>query len=85
MDKSDPNVLRNEVTLIDNALTRPWTVVRGYRREPNPNWHEYTCTEDNQHVFIGKDPYLLSAEGLLMPARKDQPPPDLRHFNQTQR
>ena len=24
--------------------------------------------------------YFLSAEGLLMPVRKDQPPPDLRYF-----
>jgi hypothetical protein len=25
----------------------------------------------------------LSADGLLMPVRKDQPPPDLRYFKQT--
>jgi hypothetical protein len=25
---------------------------------------------------------MLSADGLLMPAKKDQPPPDLRYFNQ---
>jgi hypothetical protein len=31
----------------------------------------------------GKDNYFLSADGLLMPARKDQPPPDLRYFKQT--
>jgi hypothetical protein len=28
----------------------------------------------------GKDNYLMSADGYLMPARKDQPPPDLRYF-----
>jgi hypothetical protein len=25
--------------------------------------------------------YLISADGLLMPAKKDQAPPDLRYFN----
>jgi hypothetical protein len=24
--------------------------------------------------------YFLSSEGHLMPQKKDQPPPDLRHF-----
>src|SRR2546423_14883790 len=45
--------LLNAVTLIDNAFTRPWTVTKNYRREPNAHWYEYNCTEDNQHVFIG--------------------------------
>jgi hypothetical protein len=31
-------------------------------------------------VRIGNDSYMLSADGLLMPAKKDQPPPDLRYF-----
>jgi len=30
-----------------------------------------------------KELYYLSADGLLMPARKDQLPPDLRYFKQT--
>ena len=38
------------------------------------------CGENNPHVVIGKDNYYLSADGLLMPARKDQAPPDLRYF-----
>ena len=29
--------------------------------------------------------YMLSTGGILMPARKDQPPPDPRHFRQTQK
>ena len=29
---------------------------------------------------IGKENYFLSADGLLMPAQKDQPPPDLHYF-----
>jgi hypothetical protein len=31
-------------------------------------------------VQIGKDAYFLSADGLLMPVKKDQAPPDLRYF-----
>jgi hypothetical protein len=31
-------------------------------------------------VKIGKEQYFLGADGLLMPTRKDQPPPDLRKF-----
>ena len=32
------------------------------------------------HVEIAKQGYFLSADGLLMPTRKDQAPPDLRYF-----
>ena len=38
--------------------------------------------ENNLHVRIGKDDFFLSADGHLMPTRKDQPPPDLRYFTQ---
>src|SRR5262245_54755878 len=31
LDKSNPDILINEITTIDNALTRPWTVVKKYR------------------------------------------------------
>jgi hypothetical protein len=31
---------------------------------------------------INKENYFLSADGLLMPAKKDQVPPDLRYFKQ---
>jgi hypothetical protein len=50
-----------------------------------PNWPESYCTENNAQIVIGKENYFLSAEGFLMPAKKDQPPPDLRYFKQTQR
>jgi hypothetical protein len=35
-------------------------------------------------ILIGRDDYLLSADGLLMPVKKGQKPPDLRYFNQPQ-
>jgi len=83
LDKSDPNILHDEVTTIDNALTRPWTVIKSYHRERNPVWVEAICAEGNQHVRIGNQNHMLSADGYLMPAKKDQPPPDLRYFQQT--
>src|SRR5260370_40191275 len=30
LDKADPDILRNEITTYDHALTRPWTVSRFY-------------------------------------------------------
>src|SRR2546429_8714338 len=32
LDKADPNILHDEITVIDNALTRAWTVIKNYRR-----------------------------------------------------
>ena len=71
-------------TVTDNALTQPWTAKKQYRRDPNPRpvWEEMVCTEDNLHVRIGHEDYMISADGLLMPAKKDQRPPDLRYFKQ---
>jgi hypothetical protein len=82
LDKADRDLLHDEITTIDHALTRPWTVTKNYRRNPYPQaeWREWICGENNPHVVIGKDNYYLSADGLLMPARKDQAPPDLRYF-----
>jgi len=88
LDKTDPNLLHNEITTIDNALTRPWTVIKDYRRTPTNQpiwWYETVCSENNVHVTIGKENYFLSGDGLLMPAKKDQPPPDLRYFKQYNR
>jgi hypothetical protein len=88
LDKSDSNVFHDQVTVIDHALTRPWTVLKTYRRDPSnkrPYWIEMTCAENNPHVIIGKEGYMLSADGFLMPAKKDQPPPDLRYFKQSQK
>jgi hypothetical protein len=86
IDPADPNVAHDQVTVIDHALTRPWTVTKNYRRSPQPQpyWTEEYC-ESNNHVSIGKDDYMLSADGLLMPARKDQGPPDLRYFKKPQK
>jgi len=82
LDKTNPNLLHDELTVIDNALTRPWTVDKRYNRNANPlaQWPESVCIEYNAQIFIGTENYFLSAEGLLMPAKKGQKPPDLRYF-----
>jgi len=85
LDKANPNLLLDEITTIDDALTRPWTVTKSYRRERNPIWFDNNCAENNNHVMVGKENYFLSADGLLMPAKKDQPPPDLRYFKSSGR
>jgi hypothetical protein len=36
----------------------------------------------HHHVQIGGENYVISGDGYLMPARKGQPAPDLRHFGQ---
>ena len=85
LNKTNPNILRNEITTIDNALTRPWEVIKDYRRTQTNQpiwWKETVCAENNVHVTIGDQNYFLSGDGLLMPAKKDQPPPDLRYFKQ---
>jgi hypothetical protein len=87
LDKADLNTLYDEITVIDHALTRPWTITKKYLRnvEKYPLWRETVCAENNHHVVIGTENYFLSAEGYLMPAKKDQPPPDLRYFNKARK
>jgi hypothetical protein len=84
LNKADPNLMHDDITTIDHALTRPWLVKQVYKRvvSREPIWlpHEI-CGEGNNHVGIGKENYMLSGDGYLMPTRKGQPPPDLRYFN----
>jgi hypothetical protein len=84
-DAKDPNYLVDEITTIDHALTRPWTVIKRYRRDPSPrpDWIESVCGENNNHVGIGGEAYMLSADGILMPAKRGQPAPDLRYFTKS--
>jgi hypothetical protein len=81
-DKTDPKLLHDEITLIDHALTRPWTVLKTYRRDPSrfPDWSEDSCQADNVLMKIGSEIYYKGGDGNIMPARKGQPAPDLRYF-----
>jgi hypothetical protein len=87
LDQSNPDVMHNDITTYDHALTEPWTVNKRYLRvqEKNVIFYENECSENNQHVVIGKEGYYLSADGYLMPVKKGQKPPDLRYFKETQK
>ena len=63
-------------------------VSKTYRRDPNakrPMWVTEACGGDNSMVRIGEDAYFTSPDGYLMPIKKNQAPPDLRYFKQTQK
>ena len=87
LDKADRNTLYDEIVVIDHAMNRPYTKLQKATRNPNPRpvWRTEVCSEDNTWIKIGDENYMLSADGLLMPTRKDQPPPDLRYFAQSQK
>jgi hypothetical protein len=80
VDRNDANILHDEITVLDHALTRPWTVDKRYVRNADPQSQWFICNEYNGQVMIRGENYYLSGEGMLMPTRKDQPPPDLRYF-----
>jgi hypothetical protein len=80
LDKTNKNIMHNEITTIDHALTHPWVVVKNYERDRHVVWLEDNCEENNNYVGIGGEYYFLSGDGYLMPTKKDQPPPDLRYF-----
>jgi hypothetical protein len=85
LDKADQNLLHDEMTVIDNALTRPWTIDKRYvRTSKNPaEWPESSCPENNTQIFVGTENYYVSGDGYLMPSKKGQAPPDLRYFDRS--
>lgn len=86
-DKANPALLHDEITLVDNAFTRPWTVLKSYRRDPSkyPIFPDQECAAMTANMQIGSELYYLSADRDLMPTRKGQPAPDLRYFNQVRK
>jgi hypothetical protein len=80
LDRNNRDILHDEVTTLDHALTRPWTVDRVYWRTVPPRWIEKNCQESNPHLRIGPEEYFLSADGKLMPVSKGQMPPDVSAF-----
>ena len=84
VDKSNPPILHDVITVFDRALTRPWTIDKTYRHgtKKYPNWSRETCLEGTAYVTIGKEYYLVSGDGYLMPTKKGQLPPDAKYFPQ---
>src|SRR6266581_304935 len=87
LDKADNDILYDEITVFDNALTRPWSITKKAKRsaKAHPLWRTAVCAEENARVKIENENYFLSADGKLMPTRKDQPPPDLQYFPRKER
>src|SRR5262245_29636076 len=51
LDKADPNVLHDDITVYDDALVRPRVSNKRYDRELRPLvWVEATCPEGNPYV-----------------------------------
>ena len=85
LDKNDRNTMYDEITVIDHAMTRPYTKVQKAVRKPDPRpvWRLEDCPLDNVWIKIGNEAYVTrGANGKLMPAYKNQPPPDLGYFEQ---
>jgi hypothetical protein len=88
LDHADHNTLYDEITVIDDALTRPYTKLQKTVRnlDPRPVWLSEECPVDNVWIKIGSEAYVLNtADGKLMPAWKGQPPPDLSYFKPAQK
>jgi hypothetical protein len=79
-DKADPGLLRDEITVEDHALTRPYTVTRAYKRVEKIVYTDNFCALDTSYVILGDENYFVGADGYMMPAKKGQKPPDLRYF-----
>ena len=82
LDAANRNLLHDRITTIDHAYTRPWTVIRSYNRDPDPVWVENNCGAENHYVSLGKETYFISADGYLMPTKKNQAVPGLAGFDQ---
>jgi hypothetical protein len=81
VDKANKDILHDDITTYDNALTKPWTVNKRYVREQRkPVWVEASCPEGNPYIKIEEQIYMRSSEGMLLPAKKGQQPPNLQHF-----
>jgi hypothetical protein len=81
-DKKDGSILHDVITVFDHALTRPWTADKTFRRAKAkyPVWDRGTCLEGTTYVTIGKEYYMVTADGYLMPTMKGQKPPDPKFF-----
>ena len=82
LDAANANTLYDDITVYDHALTRPWTITRKTVRDPiraRPG-----APRSARRITAGsgsaRTPIYLSADGMLMPSKKDQAPPDLRYF-----
>ena len=55
------------------------------RTEPHPFWREYLCRRTTITSPSARRAISSAPTAILMPAKKDQPPPDLRYFEPQRR
>jgi hypothetical protein len=57
LDRANPDLMHDEITTIDHALTRPWSADKTFRRNPNPYpaFSRVTCMEGSVDIVIGKE------------------------------
>ena len=67
LDKTDPHLLHNQMTVIDSALTRPWTVNKRYRRMQEA---ATALARGCLHRWPGADPHR---RGAVFPQRRRPP------------
>ena len=56
------------------ASTRPHKKA-ARTKSARPVWYSEVCEENNSLLRIGNEAHFLSADGYLMPSKKDQSPP----------
>src|SRR5205807_1427575 len=54
LDKADKNIIYDDITVFDNALTKPWSIKKKAARNlKRPLWRTEACAEENSMVKIG--------------------------------
>ena len=86
LDKGDRNKLWNEITVIDHCADAALHQEAGRHpqsQQPRPTWKSRRLL-GIQHLGQDRRTALyLSADGKLMPSKKNQAPPDLSYFKPT--
>ena len=69
-----PTLLHNDLTVIDHALTRPWTVAKKYRRDNAefPIWPEDMCAR-GQRLGLHRQRHVLPERGGHADAGQEGP------------
>ena len=63
LDKNDPNLLHDEITVFDHALTRPWSVDKTYQARPE------SVSELEPDLLHREQPSDRHRQGELLPER----------------
>ena len=82
LDQANRNRLHDQITTIDHAYSRPWTVTRDYNRQAHAaSGSRPIATPRTTTSCSSKETYFISVDGYLMPTKKNQPAPDLKNFD----